>query len=164
MDIRHIRLEDAEQFANLLTSVDASNMMLFEPGERRTSIDQEEKRIESILMQSNSTIMVADDNGILAGYVAVHGGQGSRNRHSAHLVVGVREQYRGQGIATRMIKEVFRWAKEAGLDRLGLTVIKDNDRALNLYKKLGFQTEGEKIHSLMINGQPVNEYYLYILI
>ncbi|MFK4998455.1 GNAT family N-acetyltransferase [Bacillus sp. N9] len=39
-----------------------------------------------------------------------------------------------------------------------------NERATKLYKKLGFEVEGEKVQSLVINGQPVNELYLYKLL
>jgi RimJ/RimL family protein N-acetyltransferase len=59
---------------------------------------------------------------------------------------------------------VFQWAKEKEISRLELTVIKDNVKAFNLYKKMGFILEGEKVHSLIIDGLPVNEYYLYKLL
>lgn len=164
MNIRHIRLEDAEQFAHLLVSIDSSNMMLFDPGERKTSIDQEEKRIEKILLQSNSTIIVAEEDDRLAGYVMVLGGTTARNQHSARIVTGVVEEHRGKGVAEKMLKEAFRWAKEVGVTRLGLTMIKHNEKAYKLYKKLGFEVEGERVHSLMVNGKPVNELYLYKLL
>ncbi|WP_010531391.1 GNAT family N-acetyltransferase [Lentibacillus jeotgali] len=48
--------------------------------------------------------------------------------------------------------------------RLELTVIKDNMKAVKLYQKMGFQIEGEKVHSLIIDGQPANEYYMYKLV
>lgn len=54
--------------------------------------------------------------------------------------------------------------KEIEISRLELTVIKDNIKAFNLYRKMGFILEGEKVHSLIINGEPVNEYYLYKLL
>lgn len=56
------------------------------------------------------------------------------------------------------------WAKNKGMTRLGLTVIKNNKKAFHLYRKLGFSLEGEKINSLMINGRPMNEYYMYKLL
>jgi RimJ/RimL family protein N-acetyltransferase len=59
---------------------------------------------------------------------------------------------------------LFVWAKDVGISRLGLTVIKGNTKAFNLYKKMGFVLEGEKVHSLKINGEFVNEYYLYNLL
>lgn len=164
MNIRQIRLEDAEQFSNLLLSVDSSNMMLYEPGERKTSQDQIEKLIETILLQGNSTIIVAEKADQLIGYIILLGGKTIRKRHSAYIVTGILENFRGQGIGAKLFKEAFRWAKETGITRLELTVIKHNDRAVKLYEKLGFEVEGEKFHSLMINGQPVNELYLYKLI
>ena len=88
----------------------------------------------------------------------------TQNQHSAYLVLGVLEDYQGQGIATKLFNRVFEWAKEVEITRLELTVIKDNTKAFNLYRKMGFVLEGEKVHSLIINGQPVNEYYLYKLL
>lgn len=164
MEIRHIRLEDAEQFVNLLVSVDASNMMLFEPGERKTSTEQEEKRIETFLMQKNSTIIVAEEDERLIGYLMLVGGHTSRNEHSARIITGIAEEFRGRGIAAKLFNKAFRWAKEVGITRLGLTVIKHNEKAFNLYKKLGFEVEGERVHSLLLNNEPVNEIYLYKLI
>lgn len=164
MEIRHIRLEDAEQFSNLIVSIDSSNMMLFEPGERKTSIEQEEQNIEKILLQNNSTIIVAEDDDRLIGFVVILGGLSSRSQHSARISVGVTEEYRGKGIATRLLKEAFRWSKEVGLTRLGVNVMKHNERAFSMYMKMGFEVEGEKIQSLMINGKPVDEFYLYKLL
>lgn len=164
MDIRHIRLEDAEQFSNLIVSVDSSNMMLYEPGERKTSTEQEEQNIEKILLQSNSTIIVAEEDDRLIGFVVVLGGKSSRSQHAARISVGVTEEYRGKGVATRLLKEAFRWSKEVGLTRLGVTVMKHNERAFSMYIKMGFEVEGEKFQSLMINGKPVDEFYLYKLL
>jgi RimJ/RimL family protein N-acetyltransferase len=164
MNIRHIRLEDAEQFANLLVSVDSSNMMLFEPGERKTSRDQEEQRIESILFQANSTIIVAEEADRLIGYLLVLGGQKIRKRHSGHIVTGVLEEFRGKGIGALLFNESLQWAKEAGVTRFELTVIKSNERAVKFYENLGFKVEGEKVDSLMLNGQLVNEVCLYKLL
>lgn len=164
MNIRHIRLEDAEQFTNLLISVDASNMMLYEPGERKTSQDQEEKRIETILLQRNSTIIIAEKDNRLIGYLLILGGNSIRTRHSAYIVMGIIEEFRGKGIGAKLFEEAFHWSKENGITRLGMTVLKHNKRAARLYEKLGFEIEGEKVHSLMINNEPVNELYLYKLL
>lgn len=107
---------------------------------------------------------VAESEGKLIGFIAAFGSDLLRNRHSATIVLGVHEAYRGQGVASRLFAEVFIWAKGVGITRLGLTVIKDNTKAFNLYRKMGFVLEGEKVHSLMINGELVNEYYLYKLL
>ncbi|WP_425453645.1 N-acetyltransferase family protein [Oceanobacillus chungangensis] len=120
--------------------------------------------MERILSEKNSIIFVAEAENNIAGFIATLGGDLKRNRHSAYLVLGVLEEYQGRGIATKLFNQVFKWAKEVKISRLELTVIKDNVKAFNLYRKMGFILEGERVHSLIINGKPVNEYYLYKLI
>jgi RimJ/RimL family protein N-acetyltransferase len=39
-----------------------------------------------------------------------------------------------------------------------------NERAIRLYKKMGFEIEGTKKHSLLISGSYVDEYYMAKLI
>jgi ribosomal protein S18 acetylase RimI-like enzyme len=138
--------------------------MLPEPGERQTTIEQQRKSIETILAKQNTTLFVAEVESNLVGFIAAIGNQLKRNQHSAYLVLGVLDMYQGHGIATKLFDQLFDWAKENKLSRLELTVIKDNNKAFNLYKKMGFTLEGEKVHSLMIDGEPMNEYYLYKLL
>jgi RimJ/RimL family protein N-acetyltransferase len=56
------------------------------------------------------------------------------------------------------------WARERGFHRLELTVMTHNERAIRLYKKMGFEVEGVKKHSLFVNGEYVDEYYMAKLI
>jgi RimJ/RimL family protein N-acetyltransferase len=50
------------------------------------------------------------------------------------------------------------WSKSHQLKRLELTVMTHNNPAVNLYKRMGFQIEGIKKCSLIIDGNPVDEY------
>lgn len=162
--IRPIEVRDAESFIKLSKQIDDSNYMLFEPGERNITLEQQSKSIESILSEKKSIIFVVERENKLVGFIAAFGGNVKRNQHSAYLVLGVLEEFQGQGIASKLFNQIFEWARDNELSRLGLTVIKDNIKAFNLYRKMGFVLEGEKVHSLIINGKPVNEYYLYKLL
>lgn len=164
MIIRPIELEDAESFLQLSKRIDESNFMLYEPGEKKRTIEQQKEIIEGIFSKKKSMIFVAETDDRLVGFIEVLGSSLKRIKHSAYLVLGVLEEYQGKGIATQLFNRVFEWAMENEITRLELTVIKDNDKAFNLYRKKGFVLEGEKVHSLMINGKPVNEYYLYKLL
>lgn len=164
MLIREITVEDAPQFIQLCKLIDESGYMLFEPGERTTTIEEQENTIKRILADAQSIIYVALVDNKLVGYIAALGGARKRNRHCAYLVLGVLEQYQKQGIATSLFERIFKWTKKASISRLELTVIKDNIKAINLYKRMGFTIEGEKVHSLILDGKPVNEYYLYKLV
>lgn len=112
MIIRPIEVRDAESFLNLSKKIDESGFMLYEPGERKTTVEQQQKSIERILSEQNSIFFVADVENKLAGFIAAIGGNVKRNRHSAHLALGVLEHYQGQGIATKLFNKVFEWAKE----------------------------------------------------
>jgi ribosomal protein S18 acetylase RimI-like enzyme len=164
MIIRPIEVRDAENFIDLMKIIDESGFMMYEPGERNITVEQQRKIIEKILSEKKSIIFVAEAERKLAGYIAALGGNLKRNQHSTYLVLGVSKEHQGLGIATKLLHHVFEWAKEVGISRLSLTVIKDNAIAIHLYKKMGFILEGEKVHSLIINGEPVNEYYFYKLL
>lgn len=162
--IRPVTIEDAEEFLELSKAIDASGFMLFEPGERKTTVEQQGKFFEKVLAEKRSIFLVVESEGELVGFIAVMGNDLLRTCHSATLALGVAEAYQGQGIASKLFAQIFDWAKEVGITRLGLTVIKENVKAFNLYRKMGFVLEGEKVQSLMIDGKPVNEYYLYKLL
>lgn len=164
MIIRKIQVNDSEGFVELCKKIDESDVMLFDPGERNTTSEQQRKSIERILSEKRSVFFVAESEEKLVGFIAAIGSDLKRNRHSAYLVLGVLDEYQGQGIASKLFNRVFEWAKETEITRLELTVIKDNLKAFNLYRKMGFVLEGEKVNSLVINGQFVNEYYLYKLL
>jgi RimJ/RimL family protein N-acetyltransferase len=164
MIIRPIAVSDAENFVELSKRIDESGFMLYEPGERETTVEQQRKLIERILSEKKSIFFVAEDGNKLVGFIAALGDNLKRNQHSAYLVLGILEEHQGQGVATKLFKHIFEWAKEVEISRLELTVIKDNLKAFNLYRKMGFIIEGEKVHSLVINGKFVNEYYLYKLL
>ena len=164
MNIRPIEVDDAERFVALSKKIDESGMMLFDTEERQTTPEQQRRAIEVINAKKTSTFFIAEDEQKLIGFIGVIGNELNRKQHSAYLALGVLEEYQGQGVATKLFNTVFEWAKQVGISRLELTVIQHNIKAFNLYKKMGFEVEGEKVHSLMIDGKPVNEYYLYKLL
>ncbi|WP_214481911.1 GNAT family N-acetyltransferase [Bacillus sp. SM2101] len=164
MIIRPIEVNDAESFLELSKRIDESGFMLYEPGEKATTLEQQRKFIESIIAEKNSLFLVAEVEHKLVGFMSAFGGKVKRKKHSAYLVLGILDDFQGRGIASSLFNSVFDWAKDKGISRLELTVVKDNIKAFNLYRKMGFVIEGEKVNSLIINGQPMNEYYMYKLL
>ncbi|MDN4607858.1 GNAT family N-acetyltransferase [Sporosarcina highlanderae] len=164
MEIRQAKPSDAEQLVQLVSHVEStSDFMLFEAGERNLSSEQFRKRIESF-GEDGSTILVAENEGTLTGYLMVIAGGSKRNKHSAYLVIGISKEYRGQGIGKALFAELDNWACKHNLHRLELTVMKTNAAGVALYEKAGFQIEGVKKHSLLVNGEYVDEYYMAKLI
>ncbi|WP_207061734.1 N-acetyltransferase [Motiliproteus sp. SC1-56] len=50
------------------------------------------------------------------------------------------ERFRGQGVASALLSEAVRLARDSGADRLSLIVKSENQTAGMLYRKLGFET------------------------
>lgn len=162
MIIRAIELADAEQFASLLQQVDArSTYMLWEVGERKTGIGPQRKMIEAITEKQNSIIFVAErEDHELVGYLLANGGNAKRNQHAAYLVIGLLEEVRGQGVGTKLFEAIEKWAKKQQLHRLELTVVTKNIAGIALYKKVGFEIEGIKRDTLLIDGEFMDEYQM----
>jgi RimJ/RimL family protein N-acetyltransferase len=159
--IRKILESDANAFLDLCKKLDEeSQFMMLEPGERLTTAEQQRERITRLLSQSNQMIFVAENNNQLVGYLAAIGGDYKRNRRSVHIVIGILQAFTGQGIGTRLFKNLESWSHEQGIHRLELTVMAHNTNALGLYQKMGFQIEGTKKDSLFVNGRYVDEYYM----
>lgn len=161
MLIREVKIEDADILINLIKNVEAhSNFMLMEPEERKTTPRQMQKQIEDLASRDNSTIFVAEKEGVLAGYQIVIGGTAKRVKHSAYIVIGISDQNRGQGIGTALFQRTEQWAKSRHISRLELTVVTENKAGVALYKNSGFEIEGIKRNSLLIEGTFFDEYYM----
>jgi RimJ/RimL family protein N-acetyltransferase len=159
MLIREIIEADAEAYLTLARAIDAENrFMMYEPGERQTTVEQQIERIRAIRASDNKLTLVAEHEGQMVGYLGAVGGDFHRNHHSVHIFVGILERFTGQGLGRRLLEETERWARRQGLHRLELTVMRHNARGLTLYQKMGFEIEGTKRDSLQVEGVYVDEF------
>jgi putative acetyltransferase len=66
-----------------------------------------------------------------------------RRSHVGEIGLSVHDQWHGRGIGTALVRAAVELADRwLNLRRLELTVFTDNERALRLYKKFGFEIEG----------------------
>ncbi len=162
MQVRKIKDSDAKSYLKLCETIDEeSEFMLFEPGERKLQAQRQIKQIQSGVCE---VFICAADDGSLVGYVAAVRGQVQRTRHRAHVIIGIRQTYIGQGIGGKLLQALEKWACEEKLHRLELTVMTHHTSAVRLYKKMGFIIEGTKKHALKVKGQYVDEYVMSKLI
>ena len=161
MHIRTIKETDAEEFLRLCKKIDAeTQFMMFEPDERPTTLEEQRDEIRDILSRDNQTILVALKDDQLVGYIAGYGGRYKRNRQTVYIITGILQVFTSQGIGTRLFQELEQWAREKRIHRLELSVMVHNEAALSLYGKMGFEIEGRKKHSLLINNTHVDEYWM----
>lgn len=88
-------------------------------------------------------MLVAELDGVVAGSAGLHPAPQLRRRHAAHLGISVAPQAQGQGVGRALMQALCDYADGwAHLLRLELTVFTDNTRAIALYRRCGFETEG----------------------
>lgn len=85
------------------------------------------------------SIGVVNDEGAVLGHAFIQGIGGEK----PVLGVGLTPFVHGQGWGQKLMAAVLERADGIGLPRVTLTVLKDNQKALSLYKKMGFEVKGE---------------------
>ncbi|AOH56036.1 hypothetical protein ABE28_016870 [Peribacillus muralis] len=160
MEIRRALRQDSDELAALFNHVEDSGYMLFNPGERKATDIQMERQLEQIEKNRNSVFLVAASGHDLHGYLLLVGNGLERTRHSAKIVIGIREKDRGKGIGVKLFQEMEKFARLNGIRRLELSVIANNAPALSLYAKMGFEQEGVRRESLFFDGKFHDEYLL----
>ena len=66
-----------------------------------------------------------------------------RRRHVGYVGLAVHDKWQSKGVGTALMRALIELADNwLNLSRLELTVFTDNEPALKLYKKLGFEIEG----------------------
>ena len=73
-------------------------------------------------------------------------------------------KWRGFGLAQAAYKALFiHFFKTFKYHRLWLLVASDNDRAIHIYQKLGFTTEGTQKEAILKNGKWIDYHYMALL-
>lgn len=128
------------------------------PGLLQTPYPSEErwrKIIEGNDAPGNSDLVLVavSDEQVIASAGLHSVGQQIRRRHVALLGISVATQAQGQGIGTALLAALTDYADNWGhLLRIELTVYTDNQKAIKLYKKFGFQEEGVRRAYALRNG------------
>jgi len=158
--IRPVRLEDAA-YVNQLRRMDGvRENILGIVSERAT-------RSEDFIrgLSDNDHVLVAEveEEGLkkVVGMVGMNVNRSSRLRHSASIGIMVHADYQGKGIGTALLSKVIDLADNwLMLVRLELSVFVENERAVKLYRSLGFEIEGTKKYAAIRNGIYADEYLM----
>lgn len=92
--------------------------------------------IELSMLPVHKKVLVADV-GEIAGFAIVYW-----DESGFYLgALGVREEYRGRGIGRELVKRCVEFAKKKGYNTVWLEVNVDNEKAIEIYKNIGFRIE-----------------------
>jgi RimJ/RimL family protein N-acetyltransferase len=118
------------------------------------TISQEADFIRKFAGNPGSIMIVAFDEGELIGTGAVSVVSGKpRFAHRREIAISVRKDYWGKGIGTGIMNVLMDFARKSGAEVLELEVRSDNEAAISLYKKFGFEKIGTNEKFFKINGE-----------
>ena len=165
--LRSATESDAAAFLDLWDALDSeTEFMLFEPNERKATLEEQKFRLANAEISDNVHILVVEDveRNLLAGFCAGRRSNNFRDKHSLHIVVGLRQAYSGRKFGFALLEELESWASDHGVSRLELSVMVNNPIAISLYKKFGFNIEGTKTNAVFLHSGYVDEYIMAKLI
>ena len=153
--IRPAEIQDAEKIHELLDEVGAENIYIMaEPGER--TVCQIEELIRN-QVNNRTLLLVADRHGEIIGVVGLTGGIFRKTSHVLEMGMAIRREFRGSGLGSTLLREAVGWARKKGFCRVELGVLTTNGQAIALYKKFGFQEEGQRKQRYRVEGKYVDE-------
>lgn len=81
-------------------------------------------------------------DGEYVGNCSLMGMEQGRYHHRVSLGIALYQKYTGCGIGKAMIGKLIEIAREHQFEQIELEVVADNQRAIALYKKMGFEIFG----------------------
>jgi len=116
----------------------------------------------------NLIIIVALCNDKVVGHAQIFKFPHPRRKGTGDLVIYLHQDFHNVGLGSAMLKHLLALAKDAGLHKIGLSVVADNKLAVHLYEKFGFVIEGvkkdsyfgedEKYHDELVMGLIINHF------
>jgi len=152
-NIREANENDAKSIKDIVDSV-ASEKYYVVPEISRENWTETTREIKN----RKGLTIVTQVNGKTVGMAYLVPGKYEKNRHVGFLGICILKGFRRMGIGTAMMNHLIEWARNQGdLEKISLTVFSTNKPAINLYRKLGFETEGISKKQYKIEGKYVDE-------
>lgn len=113
------------------------------------------ERIQGFVRESVATgaaQFVAVDGSLVVGWCDIFPAWAHAIQHCGSVGMGVLPAYRGQGIGRQLLSACLAKAKASGITRVELEARADNERAIKLYERMGFQREALKRRGMRFDG------------
>lgn len=165
--IRMAEERDAQGLIELIKLVDTETKFLArEPGEFNFTLEQEQSFLNGMMNDEDCLFLVGEINGDIIANCSVGMVMNKRRYlHRAAMGITVMKKYWSMGIGKTLMQECISWCKEKGIEQLELEVVVNNDRALAMYRNLGFEIYGTKKHALKYgDGTYADEYCMVLFL
>lgn len=99
--------------------------------------------LQKLLNDKNSIAFVAEHNNEIVGTAFAASPQVEESKN-VHFGLCLLKEARGQGIGNLLTDAIINWCIKTEKEKILLSVLEDNTRAVQLYKKFGFEPLGRK--------------------
>ncbi len=165
IEIRPAIPEDAALYNRFFRELlNQTRFMMLSADEYRRSDQEMQMVFRKFAEHDNHLFLLAMDEAGVTGFLSVAGGAAKKNWGNGYVAMGLLRRSQGQGIGAALFEHAEQWAAVAGLWRLELTVMADNQPAQCLYRKRGFEVDGVKRRSLRMDGCWIDELLMSKLI
>ncbi|HVV05519.1 MAG TPA: GNAT family protein [Puia sp.] len=133
--------------------------------EYTVTVQQEQTWISNFNDDPNSVLLIAVMQHQIAGLLFFVGGPKKKNAHTGELGVSVHPDFQSCGIGRQLIVSLIQWAQNNPvIEKVFLNVFATNEKAIRLYKNLGFTEEGRFIRAVkQPDGAYVDVLQMYIM-
>ena len=117
--------------------------------------------MQHLIGSGESATWIAEEDGQMVAFAIVGWGTNSRQGGGYLQTVEVLSDYRGRGVAAKLIALAETSARLANAQEMWLHVDVENDAAIRLYEKCGYRRRGRKEHfyargrSALVYGKPL---------
>jgi len=113
------------------------------PEEFQVSTEDEIRFMKMFELAERECMISAFADGRLIGNVSIRQAGGlKRVRHRATLGICVLKEFWGRGVGSMLMDAAIQTAQSAGYAQIELQVAADNERAIRLYERFGFEAYG----------------------
>lgn len=142
--LRSASASDAEKIlVNFNKTHGETEYLLSYPGEKNFTIGEEADFLQNKECSPSEAEICAIVDGRIVGTAGVDAiGLREKIRHRASCGISIEKDYWGLGIGRALMTACIECAKQAGYSQLELEAVSDNERAIGLYRSLGFLEYG----------------------
>lgn len=150
--IRLQTMEEVEESLDVIRAVAKEEEYLMEADVEPDRVEWTKKQIEE--NGSNVLFIVALINGKIVGNLdLVRYGKHNKTKHVRYLDMAILDGYRSIGIGSALMDYAIEWTRSKNIVKIVLDVFSTNVRAINLYKKFGFEIEGTNRKAVLIKNK-----------
>lgn len=155
LNIKKATEEEAEKIVEYVNLVGGeSDNLTFGKDEFHMTVDEEREFIKNLNKTKSSAMFLGkiNDEIVCMGNIISHSKE--RIKHQSTIGISVKKKYWSMGIGTILMEELIKFAKETNIIKIiSLEVLTENENAIKIYKKLGFEEIGIYKNFFFVNNK-----------